>query len=270
VELNGTSALVTGGASGIGAACARRLVDSGAQVVVADRDERTGQRVSAELGCLFVPVDITRSDDVAAAVETAAALGPLRSLVNSAGIAWLTRTIGRDGSFSTAHDLDAFRRVLEINTVGTFNCIRLAASAMSQTEPDENGSRGSIVTIASGVAFEGQRGQAAYAASKAALVGLTLPVARDLATVGIRVNTVSPGVVDTPIYGESAAGKAFQDEQVESSVLFPKRAGSPYELASLVLALLTNDYMNAETVRVDGGMRLAAGTSTSWRGVGRT
>jgi len=237
--------------------------------VIADRDEQTGKRVSEELDCVFLPVDITSTEDVAAAVERAAALGPLRSLVNSAGIAWLTRTIGRDGSFSSAHDLDAFRQVLEINTVGTFNCIRLAASAMSQTHPDENGSRGSIVTIASGVAFEGQRGQAAYAASKAALVGLTLPVARDLAAAGIRVNTVSPGVVDTPIYGEGAAGKAFQDEQVQASVLFPKRAGSPDELASMVLALLTNDYMNAETIRVDGGMRLAAGTSTPWRGVGR-
>jgi len=269
VELTGASALVTGGSSGIGAACVDGLVARGVEVVIADLHEPAGSPAGPPVRRHFLPTDVTDADQVAAAVELAASLAPLRVLVACAGIAWLTRTIGRDGSFESAHDLDAFRRVLEVNTVGTFNAVRLAASAMSRTPPDAAGTRGAVVLVASAAAFEGQVGQVAYAASKAALVGMTLPMARDLSAVGIRVNTMSPGVVDTPIYGSGAAGQKFQDEQVDGSVLFPKRAGRPEELASMALELLTNSYCNAETVRVDAGLRLQPNVMSGWKGVGQ-
>lgn len=274
MELSGISALVTGGSSGIGAACVDGLVARGAEVVIADIHEPSGQPAGSPADPPshrhFLATDVTDAEQVAAAVELAASLGPLRVLVASAGIAWLTRTIGRDGAFGSAHDLDAFRRVVEVNTVGTFNAVRLAASAMSRTSPDATGTRGAVVLVASAAAFEGQIGQVAYAASKAAIVGMTLPLARDLSSVGIRVNTLSPGVVDTPIYGSGAAGRKFQDEQVDGAVLYPKRAGRPDELASMALELLGNSYCNAETVRVDAGLRLQSGVVSGWRGVGRS
>jgi len=270
MQLTGVSALVTGGASGIGAACVDALVERGAEVVIADIHEPPTSALGSHQHRSFLPTDITDAGQVTAAVELAMSLAPLRVMVAAAGIAWLTRTIGRDGSFGSAHSLDEFRRVLEVNTVGTFNTVRLAASAMSRTPPDPAGTRGAIVLLASAVAFEAQMGQVAYAASKAALVGMTLPLARDLSTAGIRVNTMSPGVVDTPIYGSGPEGRAFQDEQVEGSVLFPKRAARPEEMASMAIELLTNSYCNAETVRVDAGLRLQAGVASGWRGVGRS
>ncbi len=193
MDINGISAIVTGGASGIGEASARLLAARGAKVVIADLQDERGNALATELGGAFAHVDVTDTDEVIAAVELAKEMGPLRALVNSAGIGWASRVIGRDGAYESAHDLDLFRRVLEINLVGTFNCIRLAATAMSTTEPLESGERGAIVNMASVAAFEGQTGQDAYSASKGGVVGMTLPIARDLSVVGIRVNTVAPG-----------------------------------------------------------------------------
>jgi NAD(P)-dependent dehydrogenase (short-subunit alcohol dehydrogenase family) len=255
MELSGASAIVTGGASGIGAGCARLLAARGATVVVADLNAETGQALADEIGGAFARVDVTNTDDLKAAVEQADALAPLRALVNSAGIGWAQRTIGRDGSFDSAHDFGAYRKVIEINLLGTFDAIRLAATVMSRHEPTASGERGAIVNMASVAAFDGQIGQAAYASSKGGVVGMTLPVARDLAASGIRVNTIAPGLIDTPIYGEGEASEQFK-ANLGKNVLFPNRLGSPDELASMAIELLTNSYMNAEVVRVDGGIRM--------------
>ena len=255
MDITGASAIVTGGASGIGAACAKALAAKGAKVVIADLNEEKGQALAQEVGGAFVKVDVTATDDIVAAVNKAEELGPVRVLVNSAGIGWAQRTIGRDGSFESAADIDAFKKVVAINLIGTFDCIRLAATAMSRTEPLENGERGAIVNIASVAAFEGQIGQASYSASKGGVVGMTLPIARDLSAVGIRVNTVAPGLIDTPIYGEGEGSEAFK-ANLEKGVLFPKRLGQPDELASMVVEAVTNSYLNAETIRVDGGIRM--------------
>jgi NAD(P)-dependent dehydrogenase (short-subunit alcohol dehydrogenase family) len=255
MEFNGISVIVTGGASGIGEAVARQLADRGAKVVIADLQDEKGNALATEIGGGFAHVDVTNPDDVIAAIEMAKEMGPLRGLVNSAGIGWASRTIGRDGSYDSAHDLALYRKVIEINLIGTFNCIRLAATAMSTTEPLASGERGAIVNMASVAAFDGQIGQAAYSSSKGGVVGMTLPVARDLSASGIRVNTVAPGLIDTPIYGEGEGSEAFK-ANLEKGVLFPKRLGDPSELASMVVELLGNSYMNAETVRVDGGIRM--------------
>ncbi len=255
MDINGASAIVTGGASGIGAGVARQLAAKGAKVVVADLNAEKGQATAEEIGGVFAPVDVTRTEQIEAAIAQAEELGPVRVLVNSAGIGWAQRTVGRDGEFSSAADLGAFTKVIAINLIGTFDCIRLVGTAMSRTEPTATGERGAIVNMASAAAFDGQIGQAAYSASKGGIVGMTLPVARDLAAIGIRVNTVAPGLIDTPIYGEGAGADAFKAKLGES-VLFPKRLGSPDELASMVIECLTNSYMNAETVRVDGGIRM--------------
>jgi NAD(P)-dependent dehydrogenase (short-subunit alcohol dehydrogenase family) len=255
MELNGASALVTGAASGIGAAVARQLAGKGAKVLVADLQADKGEALAEEIGGAFAQVDVTDTDQIKAAVEQATTLGPLRVLVNSAGIGWAQRTIGRDGEFDSAHDLGAFSKVIAINLIGTFDCIRLAATAMSRNEPDADGERGSIVNLASVAAFDGQIGQASYSASKGGVVGMTLPVARDLSAAGIRVNTVAPGLIDTPIYGEGEQAEQFKAKLGES-VLFPKRLGDPDELASMVVECATNPYMNGETVRVDGGIRM--------------
>ncbi|MBS9533729.1 SDR family NAD(P)-dependent oxidoreductase [Mycobacterium sp. M1] len=255
MELNGASAIVTGGASGIGAATARQLAAKGAKVVIADMQAEKGEALAKEIGGVFVSVDVTDTDQIINAVETAVKLGPLRALVNSAGVGWAQRTIGKDGQYESAHKLDLYKKVLDINLVGTFDCIRIAATAMSRQEPTETGERGAIVNMTSVAAFDGQIGQAAYSSSKGGVVGLTLPVARDLSAVGIRVNTVAPGLIDTPIYGEGEASEAFKAKLGES-VLFPKRLGQPAELASMVIELITNSYMNAEVVRVDGGIRM--------------
>jgi NAD(P)-dependent dehydrogenase (short-subunit alcohol dehydrogenase family) len=248
-------ALVTGAASGIGAAVARQLAKRGTRVVVADVQEEKGRALAEEIGGEFVKVDVTSTDDIVAAVEKAQSLGTLRVLVNSAGIGWAERTVGRDGTYEAAANLDAFRKVIAINLVGTYDCVRIAATAMSHNEPLESGERGAIVNLASVAAFDGQIGQAAYSASKGGVVGMTLPVARDLAAVGVRLNSIAPGLIDTPIYGEGEESEAFK-AKLEQGVLFPKRLGRPEELASMVIECLTNSYMNAETVRVDGGIRM--------------
>jgi NAD(P)-dependent dehydrogenase (short-subunit alcohol dehydrogenase family) len=255
MDITDASAIVTGGASGIGAAVARALAAAGAKVVVADLQEDKGSALADEIGGAFCKVDVTNTDDIVNAVEMAKSIGPLRVLVNSAGIGWAQRTVGKDGTYESAADLDAFKKVIAINLVGSFDCIRLAATAMSQTEPLDSGERGAIVNVASVAAFDGQIGQASYSASKGGVVGMTLPVARDLAAIGVRVNTVAPGLIDTPIYGEGEGSEAFKDN-LRKGVLFPQRLGSPEELASMVLELVTNSYMNAETIRVDGGIRM--------------
>jgi NAD(P)-dependent dehydrogenase (short-subunit alcohol dehydrogenase family) len=255
MDISGSSAIVTGGASGIGEACARALAARGATVVIADLNAEKGEALAKELGGVFVSVDVTNTDDLKRAVEQAEDLAPLRVLINSAGIGWAQRTVGRDGSFESAHDLDAYKKVIAINLVGTFDAIRLAATAMSRHEPTASGERGAIVNMASVAAFDGQIGQASYSASMGGVVGMTLPVARDLAASGIRLNTVAPGLIDTPIYGEGPDAEAFK-ARLGESVLFPKRLGTPDELAGMVLECLTNSYMNGETVRVDGGIRM--------------
>ncbi|MXG91896.1 SDR family NAD(P)-dependent oxidoreductase [Nocardioides flavescens] len=255
MDINGSSALVTGAASGIGAAVARQLAQRGATVVVADLQADKGEALAAEIGGVFARVDVTDTAQITAAVEAAGEIAPLRAVVNSAGIGWAQRTIGRDGQIDSAHDLDAFTRVIAINLIGTFDVVRQAASVMSRNEPDADGQRGAIVNLASVAAFDGQIGQASYSASKGGVVGMTLPVARDLSASGIRLNTVAPGLIDTPIYGEGEDAEAFKAKLGES-VLFPKRLGVPEELASMVVECLTNSYMNGEVVRVDGGIRM--------------
>jgi NAD(P)-dependent dehydrogenase (short-subunit alcohol dehydrogenase family) len=255
MDINGASAIVTGGASGIGAAVARQLAARGALVVIADLQDDKGKALADEIGGSFAHVDVTNTDEIVDAVEMAKSMGPVRVLVNSAGIGWAQRTVGKDGTYESAANLDAFKRVVAINLIGTFDCIRLAGTAMSISEPLESGERGAIVNLASVAAFDGQIGQASYSASKGGVVGMTLPIARDLSAIGIRVNTVAPGLIDTPIYGEGEASEAFK-ANLEKGVLFPKRLGAPDELASMVVECVTNSYMNAETIRVDGGIRM--------------
>ncbi len=252
MDLSGVSAVVTGGASGLGAATVRRLSADGAHVVVVDLQDDLGDAIAQETGGAFVHADVSEPDDVSRAVEIAVEMGPLRVLVNCAGIGPPARTLDRE---SNPHDLDLFATVIRVNLVGTFNCIRLAARAMAATEPvDAAGSRGAIVNTASVAAFDGQIGQAAYSASKGGVVGMTLPVARDLSSVGIRVNTIAPGLIDTPLLAglPEPARKSLGDQ-----VLFPKRLGAPAEYAELVRLLVTHDYMNGETIRMDGGIRMA-------------
>ena len=249
MDVAGSSAIVTGGASGLGAATARRLAAAGAHVVILDVQD--GQELARELGGTSVQADVTIGPEVSVAVEAASEMGPLRVLVNCAGIGTPARTINRDG---TPHDLQDFQRVIAINLIGTFNCIRMAAVAMAKTEPLEGGSRGTIVNTASVAAYDGQIGQAAYSASKGGIVGMTLPVARDLASAGIRVNTIAPGIIDTPMLaGLPDAARESLGEQV----LNPKRLGTPDEYADLAYFLITHDYMNGESIRMDGGIRMA-------------
>jgi NAD(P)-dependent dehydrogenase (short-subunit alcohol dehydrogenase family) len=255
MDISGSTAIVTGAASGIGAACARRLAARGATVVVADLQADKGEELADEIKGVFAQVDVTNTEQITAAVNAAAAIAPLRAVVNSAGIGWAQRTIGRDGQIESAHDLDAFKRVVAINLIGTFDMVRQAATVMSRNEPDADGQRGAIVNLASVAAFDGQIGQASYSASKGGVVGMTLPVARDLSASGIRLNPIAPGLIDTPIYGEGPESDAFKAKLGES-VLFPKRLGVPDELASMVVECLTNSYMNAEVIRVDGGIRM--------------
>jgi NAD(P)-dependent dehydrogenase (short-subunit alcohol dehydrogenase family) len=250
MQLQGSSALVTGGASGLGEATARRLAAAGAHVVVLDLQDDKGADVAADIGGTYAHADVTDTEQVQAAVDAARAAGPLRALVNCAGVGMAGRTIDKDG---TPHSLEVFERVVRINLIGTFNVIRLAAAAMATTEPvDEYGARGAIVNTSSVAGIEGQTGQAAYSASKGGVIGITLPVARDLAAIGVRVNTICPGLMDTPLFGLASPQVK---EGLGASVLFPKRMGTTDEFASLALELLTNDYINGEIVRLDGGIR---------------
>ncbi|MBW4030156.1 MAG: SDR family NAD(P)-dependent oxidoreductase [Acidobacteria bacterium] len=255
MQLENTSALVTGGASGLGEATVRALAARGARVVVVDLNEQRGHDVATSVDGRFVACDVTDTEQVIAAIAAATALAPLRSVVNCAGIAWAQRTVGKDGEYASAHDLDLYRKIVEVNLIGTFNVCRLGATAMGHNEPDDDGGRGAIVNTASVAARDGQIGQAAYSSSKGGIVGLTLPLARDLAAIGVRANCVLPGLIDTPIYDFAPDAEGFK-ATLAQGVLFPKRLGRPAEFASLVIELLTNSYMNAECVRLDAGVRL--------------
>ncbi|ACZ83998.1 SDR family oxidoreductase [Streptosporangium roseum] len=253
MDLNGAAAIISGGASGLGEATARDLAAHGATVVIADLNEERGKSLADELGGVFVKTDVSDEEQVQAAVDAAVATGkPLRVVVSSAGIGWATRTVNRDGS---PHDLASYRKVIEVNLIGTFNLMRIGAAAVAKTEPvDADGQRGVVINTASVAALEGQTGQVAYSASKGGIVGMTLPAARDLAAVGVRVNTICPGIIDTPIYGFSPNADEFKAKLV-APVVFPKRMGQASEFAHLVRSLIENDYMNAETIRFDGGIR---------------
>ncbi len=255
MKLNGTAAIVTGGASGLGEATARELAAAGAAVVIADLNEERGKAVASEIGGVFASTDVADEASVQAAVETAVGgtgAAPLRVVVNCAGIGWAARTVGRDG---TPHDLAAYRKVIDINLIGTFNMMRIGAAAIGRTEPaDDDGQRGAIVNTASVAGIEGQTGQVAYSASKGGIIGMTVPAARDLSAIGVRVNTICPGIIDTPIYGTGQASEDFKAKLI-APVVFPKRVGRPSEFAHLVRALIENDYMNAEVIRFDGGIR---------------
>lgn len=252
MDINGAVALVTGGASGLGEATVRRLVGAGAKAVIIDMQVDKGKALADELGdgVEFAPTDVTNTEEVDGAVEIASGLGPLRIAVNCAGIGWATRTIARDG---TPHDLDIYRKVIEVNAIGTFNVLARAAGAMSKCEPLADGARGVVVNTASVAAFDGQIGQIAYATSKAAVVGMTLPAARDLAPVGVRVCTIAPGTMDTPML---ALLPEDQRQALVKDVMFPKRLGTADDFARLVEAIITNDYLNGETIRLDGGLRM--------------
>ncbi|MCP3939379.1 MAG: SDR family NAD(P)-dependent oxidoreductase [Actinomycetia bacterium] len=253
MNLEGSSSIVTGGASGIGEASARQLAAAGSRVVIADLNEEKGSAVASELGGLFVKCDVSSVEDAQAAVAAAVEMGPPRALVNSAGLGYAGRTVDRNGD---PFPLDRFEFVLRVNLIGSFNMLAQTAAAMGKTEPlDEDGQRGAIVNMASAAAFDGQIGQCAYSASKGGIVGMTLPIARDLSALGIRVNTIAPGLIDTPIYGSGEQSDAFK-AHLGQSVLFPKRLGSGEELAFGVMECITNPYMNGETIRLDGGIRM--------------
>lgn len=253
MRIEGSTFLITGGASGLGAATARRLARAGANVVLADVNAQTGERTAAEIGSAarFVRTDVTSEESVRAAVALAAeTFGPLRGLVNAAGIAIAERVLGKAGP----HPLDSFARVIHVNLIGTFNVIRLAAAALASAEPLEDGERGVIVNTASVAAFDGQIGQAAYSASKGGVVGMTLPIARDLARHGIRVVTIAPGIFDTPLM----AGLPEPARQsLAQQVPFPPRLGQPAEYAALVHHIIENRMLNGEVIRLDGALRMA-------------
>jgi NAD(P)-dependent dehydrogenase (short-subunit alcohol dehydrogenase family) len=255
MEIKGTSAVITGGASGLGAATARLLASYGVYVTLIDLNDTLGEAVASEVNGAYVRGDVRDEADVIRAVETAIEMAPLSCTVNAAGVGLAVRTVGRDGRFESTHPLDEYRRIIEINLIGTFNVSRLCAAAMSRNEPDEDGCRGAIVNTSSIAAVEGQIGQTAYASSKAGVVGLTLPLARDLAPIGVRVNCILPGLFDTPILGIGQAALDFK-EKIGRDVVFPKRAGEPREYASLAHHLLTNSYMNGESIRLDAGNRM--------------
>ncbi len=254
MKLQGSTFIVTGGASGLGAGSARALAAAGASIVLADTNATQGAILATELGgcARFVLVDVTQEMQVQAAVDRAVnTFGRVDGLINCAGIVLGERVLGRDGP----HRLDAFRRVIEVNLIGTFNAIRLVAAAMAKNVPGESGERGVIVCTASVAAFEGQVGQAAYAASKAGIAGMTLPIARELARSGIRIVTIAPGIFDTAMVG------GFDDalkDSLAAQIPFPSRLGRPDEYAALVKHIVENQMLNGETIRLDGAIRMAA------------
>ena len=251
MDISGKTAVVTGGASGLGLATVKRLVDAGANVAVFDLNDVQDAGIVGHDRVLFQRIDVADEDAVSAAIgNTVARFGALHICCNFAGIAVAARTLGRDGP----HSLDLYNKVIRVNLSGTFNVLRLAAAQMAENEPlDEHGGRGVIINTASVAAFEGQIGQAAYSASKGGIAGMTVPVARDLAGLGIRVNTIAPGIIHTPIF-DSLGDEAIQS--LKASVLYPKRLGSPDEVARLAVFIIENDYINAECIRIDGGIRM--------------
>lgn len=249
MEIRDQVFIVTGGASGLGAGTARTLAEAGGKVVIADLNEATGTALAQELGGRFVRCDVTSEADGQAVVEAATSLGTLRGLVNCAGIATASRTVGKTGP----HPLDQFARVININLIGTFNMIRLAATAMAGNTPNAGGERGVIINTASVAAFDGQIGQAAYAASKGGVVAMTLAIARDLSRDGIRVMTIAPGIFETPML---LGMPAEVQDALGKMVPFPPRLGKPAEYAQLARAIVENPMLNGETIRLDGAIRM--------------
>jgi NAD(P)-dependent dehydrogenase (short-subunit alcohol dehydrogenase family) len=251
MDAAGAVALVTGGASGLGEATVRRLAAGGARVVIVDRDTTRGPALAEALGTAvaFAEADVTMEDEVQAAVALAGELGPVRIVVNCAGIGAAGRMLGKDGPMPLAR----FRKVVEVNLIGTFNVCRLAAGAIALTEPLADGERGVIVNTASVAAFDGQIGQAAYSASKGGIVGMTLPIARELARTGIRIMTIAPGTFDTPLFDTLPAGAR---DALAADIPFPHRLGHASEYADLVAHIVANPYLNGTTIRLDGAIRM--------------
>ena len=250
MDIAGKVFIVTGGASGLGEGTARMLTAHGATVVIADLQVEKGEALAAELGGAFVKCDVSQEADAQAAVDCAVGLGPLFGLVNCAGIAPAAKTVGKEG----AHALHLFAKVVTVNLIGSFNMIRLAAQAMSRNNPELTGERGVLISTASVAAYDGQIGQAAYAASKGGVVGMTLPIARDLARNGIRNMTIAPGIFGTPML--FSMPQEVQDA-LAANVPFPSRLGTPADYAKLVHQIVTNEMLNGEVIRLDGAIRLA-------------
>jgi NAD(P)-dependent dehydrogenase (short-subunit alcohol dehydrogenase family) len=251
MRIEGAPFIVSGGASGLGAATARALAGAGAKLLISDRDAERGEALAQELGAGFLATDVTSEEDAARCVrEALERFGGLRGLVNCAGVAVSQRVLGREG----VHELDTFLRVLTVNLAGTFNMTRLAAAAMAAGEPDSGGERGVVVCTASVAAFDGQIGQAAYSASKGGVAAMTLPLAREFARSGIRVVSIAPGIFDTPML---AGLPEPARESLGASVPFPARLGRPDEYAALVLHIAENSMLNGETIRLDGALRMA-------------
>jgi 3-hydroxyacyl-CoA dehydrogenase/3-hydroxy-2-methylbutyryl-CoA dehydrogenase len=249
VNVEGVGALVAGGASGLGAATARALAGAGAQVVVADLNAEKGEALAAEIGASFVAADVTDAEAVSEAVKRAASDGGLRVSVCCAGIGWAERVAHKGGP----HNVEYFSNVVKVNLIGSFNVLRLAAASMSENEPDAEGERGVCVNTASIAAYDGQIGQIAYAASKGGIVGMTLPAARDMASRGVRVMTIAPGLFDTPLL---AALPEEARTALGAGIPFPSRLGRPEEYARMVLEIAANPMLNGETIRLDGALRM--------------
>jgi NAD(P)-dependent dehydrogenase (short-subunit alcohol dehydrogenase family) len=252
MKIAGSVALVTGGASGLGEATVRKLVSQGGRVVIVDLNADRGKKLAAELGdaATYAQADVSNADEVQAAVDQAASMGTLRAAISCAGIGFGMRTIGKDG---TPHDLGVFQKVISVNLIGTFNVLRLAASAMAKNEP-EDGERGVVINTASVAAFDGQIGQVAYSASKGGIVGLTLPAARDLSKAQIRVMTIAPGTFDTPLLA------TLPDDMraaLAATIPHPSRLGRPEEFGALACHIVENSYLNGEVIRLDGSIRMA-------------
>ncbi len=253
MQISGSTFLITGGSSGLGAACGQRLAEAGANIVIADLNAETGEALAQAMGeqARFVPTDVTSTEDVQTAVSTATSqFGNLHGVINCAGIAIAAKVNGRKG----IHALDAFNNVLQVNVVGTFNVIRLATAVMIANETNEGGERGVIINTASVAAYDGQIGQAAYAASKGSIVSMTLPIAREMARHGIRVMTIAPGIFDTLMLA-GLPEKARQS--LGAQVPFPSRLGNPTEYAALAQHIIENPMLNGETIRLDGAIRMA-------------
>ena len=250
MELQNKGVLISGGASGLGGACARLLTQAGARVVIADLNAELGESYAKEIGAVFVKTNVTEEADAQAAVKTAVDGGGLHIMINCAGIGLAERTLSKKGPA----DLKHFSIVIQVNLIGTFNMIRLAAAAMATNEPNEEGERGVIINTASVAAFDGQIGQAAYSASKGGIAGMTLPIARDLSSNGIRVMTIAPGLFDTPLLaGLPEPARISLGQQVP----FPSRLGRPSEYAALAKHIIENPMLNGEVIRLDGAIRMA-------------
>ena len=252
MQIEGAGAIVTGGASGLGEATTRELASLGGRVAILDLPQSKGEKLAAEIGgaAIFCPTDVTQADQVEAAVDRAVSeFGSIQVCVSCAGIGWAQRTVTRDGP----HPIEPFEKVIQVNLIGTFNSIRFAADRMSRNEPNEGGERGVLINTASVAAYEGQIGQVSYAASKGGIVGMTLPVARDLASLGIRCVTIAPGLFETPLLGSMPEERR---QVLAANVPFPKRLGQPVEYGALARHIVENPMLNGLTIRLDGAIRM--------------